>query len=56
MAVLRWCVSQLLWPLSREEARSGADALVRGLTSRPALAPPTAVPAQSKNAALGWPA
>jgi AcrR family transcriptional regulator len=55
--VLRWCVSQVLWPLTAEEARPAAEALVRGLQ-----APTAAVPAQaptdkvpSSSGALGWP-
>jgi AcrR family transcriptional regulator len=55
--VLRWCVSQILWPLSRDEARPAAEALVRGLSGRVAPAPAAAaVPRQQVTAAaLGWP-
>jgi AcrR family transcriptional regulator len=55
--VLRWSVSQVLWPLSRDDARAAAEALVRGLGSRAGAAPATAVvPRQpAANGALGWP-
>jgi AcrR family transcriptional regulator len=56
--VLRWCASQVLWPLGPDERRTGSEALVRGLSGRAAAAPsapsPTALTATS--AALGWPA
>ena len=56
--VLRWCVSQVLWPLSRDDARGGAEALVRGLGGRSAPAPvPAAAPtAPPSSGNLGWPA
>ena len=51
--VLRWCVSQVLWPLPRESAHPAAEALVRGLTIRTAPAPtPVAAPTGGN---LGWP-
>ena len=55
--VLRWCVSQVLWPLPRDDARPVAQALVRGLSGRVAAAAvPAAVPAQQvSSGALGWP-
>jgi len=54
--VLRWCTSQVLWPLG-DAARPGAESLVRGLQARTPLAPAQAVPAAvaSSNGALGWP-
>jgi len=54
--VLRWATSQVLWPLSRDDARTGADALVRGLTVRTSA--PATVPQQAvqSSGALGWPA
>ncbi len=55
--VLRWCTSQVLWPLARDDARSGADALVRGLGARTAAVPAQPVAtAPASTAALGWPA
>ncbi|MCU1295643.1 MAG: transcriptional regulator, TetR family [Bryobacterales bacterium] len=53
--VLRWATSQVLWPLTRDEARSAAEALVRGLTTRTAPAPAPAAAATTSNGALGWP-
>ena len=55
--VLRWCVSQVLWPLTKDEARPVAEALVRGLSGRAAPVPAaTVVPTQqSATGALGWP-
>jgi AcrR family transcriptional regulator len=54
--VLRWCVSQVLWPLSRESAPAGAEALVRGLGARTAPVPPPAIPAPTASSGnLGWP-
>ena len=55
--LLRWCVSQVLWPLTREEAQAGAAALVRGMSTRAVAAPAVAaVPAQQvASGALGWP-
>jgi AcrR family transcriptional regulator len=66
--VLRWCVSQILWPLVSESAATGAGALVRGLVATvatPALdgpvsagaAPRPDVPEQRWGAGsgLGWP-
>ena len=63
--VLRWLLSQLLWPMAHEGAAAGAQALVRGLGG--AAAPPadvTAAPAPTTVplprpvdvAGLGWPA
>jgi AcrR family transcriptional regulator len=55
--VLRWSVSQVLWPLTGEAARTGAEALVRGLAGRTATAPPAVAPQpRGATAALGWPA
>ena len=58
--VLRWAVSQVLWPLAPEAAQAQAAALVAGLRSEgsPAAAPApvaAAVPA-APGAGLGWPA
>jgi AcrR family transcriptional regulator len=52
--VLRWCASQLLWPLTDPSA--AAAALARGLA--PTAAPPVAqhVPATGPVSGLGWPA
>ena len=51
--VLRWCVSQLLWPLT--SPRTAAEALVRGIGE---LSVPEQAPAavSEPRAALGWPA
>ena len=54
--VLRWCVSQVLWPLTRDDARTGAEALVRGLSARSAAAPAAPAPVAAASGALGWPA
>lgn len=55
--VLRWCVSQVLWPLPKDEAPAVAEVLVRGLSARPAgtPAPPVVPPQQVSSGALGWP-
>ncbi|MFN2539665.1 MAG: TetR/AcrR family transcriptional regulator [Mycobacteriales bacterium] len=57
--VLRWCVSQLLWPVPRHAARPLAEALVRGLSSHvaPVHVPVSMTPATAAagNGALGWP-
>jgi AcrR family transcriptional regulator len=53
--VLRWCVSQLLWPLTGDEARSAAEALVSGLGGRAAPAAVPVATAAASNGALGWP-
>jgi AcrR family transcriptional regulator len=57
--VLRWCVSQVLWPLPGEEARAGAEALARGLGARTAPGPVPVPPAPrndlDSSSALGWP-
>ena len=55
--VLRWVLSQVLWPLTPEQAAAQASALVAGLA--PVTAPaPAAVPAEGAGPAalLGWPA
>ena len=50
--VLRWCASQLLWPVT--EPRLAAQAVLRGLL--PAAVPEPAVPQQPvAAAAVGWP-
>jgi AcrR family transcriptional regulator len=56
--VLRWCVSQVLWPVGRDDVRPVAEALVRGLAGRAPVAPlSTTVPAQQVSSGpLGWPA
>jgi AcrR family transcriptional regulator len=54
--VLRWCTSQVLWPLAPDSARPAAEALVRGLSGRPAPVATPAAPASERSAALGWPA
>ncbi|MCU1592952.1 MAG: Transcriptional regulator, TetR family [Frankiales bacterium] len=55
--VLRWCVSQLLWPAA--SARAAAEALARALSdfTAPVDAAPAAVPVtpRSTPGALGWP-
>jgi AcrR family transcriptional regulator len=59
--VLRWCASQLLWPVAGGAARSAADAVVRGLGG--GAAPGTTVAAAASpsedtsapSAGLGWP-
>jgi AcrR family transcriptional regulator len=52
--VLRWCASQLLWPLT--DVAGAAEALARGLT--PSAAPQVVqhVPAAGPVSGLGWPA
>jgi AcrR family transcriptional regulator len=51
--VLRWCTSQLLWPVT--DAHAAALALADGLLAVAApAAPPT--PATASTAAVGWPA
>ncbi|MCW2600826.1 MAG: transcriptional regulator, TetR family [Frankiales bacterium] len=57
--VLRWCSSQLLWPLADGTARTAADALVRGLGGGSAAVAPAepdtrAAPLEAR-AGLGWP-
>jgi AcrR family transcriptional regulator len=51
--VLRWCVSQLLWPA---EGLAGADALVAGLAGSAPAVPASAPAAVPAPAPLGWPA
>ncbi|MGZ6827180.1 MAG: hypothetical protein ACXVGH_10340, partial [Mycobacteriales bacterium] len=53
--VLRWCASQLLWPLA--DPGAAADLLARALTGTP-VAPAPAVPVAAPAApaaGLGWP-
>ena len=56
--VLRWCVSQVLWPRTGDDARASAESLVRGLAGRPqaVAASPPAAPREVGGGALGWPA
>jgi AcrR family transcriptional regulator len=58
--VLRWCASQLLWPLQDGTARPAADAVVRGLGGAAPGGQPTAPavsPAEdsTRDSGLGWP-
>ena len=56
--VLRWCVSQLLWPLAADQVQAASAALLRGLVTAP-IVPEShlnAVPARSDAGAVGWPA
>ncbi|MGB8651334.1 MAG: TetR/AcrR family transcriptional regulator [Mycobacteriales bacterium] len=61
--VLRWCVSQLLWPVAEGTATTAAERLVRGLGSGAAAAPVTQEPALAAHpsadgavaAGVGWP-
>ena len=58
--VLRWSVSQLLWPIPRDQAALAAETLVRGLSGRAAPAALAAAREPATTAAggsaLGWPA
>jgi AcrR family transcriptional regulator len=51
--LLRWCTSQLLWPLT--DAQAGAEALVRGLSVAVVAPAQLVVPAQGPASGLGWP-
>ncbi len=56
--VLRWCASQLLWPLAEGSARTAAEVVVRGLGGGavPAPAPVDGpAPAAAPRSGLGWP-
>jgi AcrR family transcriptional regulator len=57
--VLRWCASQLLWPVPDGGGAAAAEALVRGLAPAPAPVPPQAAggsaAADAPASGLGWP-